>query len=273
MRHTLPLAPQFYVTAPQPCPYLEGRMERKLFTALHGEHATALNDTLSHQGFRRSQNVLYRPSCTDCAACLSARIDVNKFKPSKTQKRIIKRNEHLRRRVSSPWATDEQFELFRAYLDQRHADGGMADMDVFEFAAMVEETPIRSRIIEYSDSESQELIGVSLTDVLEDGLSMVYSFYNPDQPRQSLGTYLILDHIEIARESGLPYIYLGYWVPGSRKMGYKARFSGLEVYTGGAWQPLDDPANFESKQHPLSTEPIAEQVANITLPDAMPFKG
>ncbi|MEQ9693517.1 arginyltransferase [Shimia sp. SDUM112013] len=273
MRHTLPLAPQFYVTAPQPCPYLEGRMERKLFTALQGDHATALNDTLSHQGFRRSQNVLYRPACAECNACLSARIDVAKFKPSKTQKRILKRNSHLHRRVSSPWATDEQYDLFRRYLDTRHADGGMADMDVFEFAAMVEETPIRSRIIEYSDAETQDLIGVSLTDVLEDGLSMVYSFYDPTLPRQSLGTYLILDHIAVAQEAGLPYVYLGYWVPGSPKMGYKARFSGLEVYSGGQWQAMNDPSQFDVTHHPLASEPIAEQVANITLPDAIPHKG
>ena len=146
MRHTLPLAPQFYVTAPQPCPYLEGRMERKLFTALQGDGATALNDALSHQGFRRSQNVLYRPSCADCNACLSARIDVSKFTPSKSQKRTLRRNAGLQRRATSPWATEDQFDLFRRYLDSRHADGGMADMDIFEFAAMIEETPIRSRV-------------------------------------------------------------------------------------------------------------------------------
>lgn len=267
MRHTLPLAPQFYVTAPQPCPYLEGRMERKLFTALQGEHATELNNALSRQGFRRSQNVLYRPSCADCSACLSARINVANFAPSKSQKRINKRNENLNRRATSPWASEDQYELFRVYLDSRHADGGMADMDVFEFAAMIEETPIRSRVIEYTDQDTEELIGVSLTDVLEDGLSMVYSFYTPDLPRHSLGTYLILDHVEIAREAGLPYVYLGYWVPGSAKMGYKSNFSGLEVYTGGQWQDIGDPERFASERHPLSTDPIAEQVASLSLPD------
>lgn len=267
MRHTLPLAPQFYVTAPQPCPYLQGRMERKLFTALQGENAQRLNDSLSHQGFRRSQNVLYRPSCADCSACLSSRIDVAKFTPSRSQKRIARRNIHLDRRATSPWATEEQFDLFRLYLENRHADGGMADMDVFEFAAMIEETPIRSRVVEYTDQDSGELAGVSLTDVLIDGLSMVYSFYLPDLQRQSLGTYLILDHIEIAREAGLPYVYLGYWVPGSPKMGYKSRFSGLEVFMGGDWHSVSDPVEFEANHHPLSTDPIAEQVANISLPD------
>ncbi|MFK7762894.1 MAG: arginyltransferase [Roseobacter sp.] len=270
MRHTLPIAPQFYVTAPQPCPYLEGRMERKLFTALQGESADRLNDSLSQQGFRRSQNVLYRPSCAECSACLSARIKVADFKMSRGQKRVAKRNSDIARQATSPWASEEQYELFRSYLDSRHADGGMADMDVFEFAAMIEETPIRSRVVEYKLKGSGGLIGVSLTDVLSDGLSMVYSFYAPHMQRRSLGTYMILDHVEIAREAGLPYVYLGYWVPGSQKMGYKSKFSGLEVYIAGQWQTVTDPEAYDSKMHPLSTDPIAEQVANIQLPDTRP---
>ena len=272
MRHTLPIAPQFYVTAPQPCPYLDGRMERKLFTALQGENADKLNNALSRQGFRRSQNVLYRPSCAECSACLSARIDVDAFQPTRSQKRIQRRNGNLTRKANSPWATEEQYDLFRSYLDARHADGGMADMDVFEFAAMIEETPIRSRVIEYTDA-AKRLIAVSLTDVLEDGLSMVYSFYAPDMQQASLGTHMILDHIEIAREAGLPYVYLGYWVPGSQKMGYKANFSGLDIYTGGKWQMMKDPEAYSATLHPLSTDPIAEQVANISLPDRRPAPG
>lgn len=272
MRHTLPIAPQFYVTAPQPCPYLEGRMERKLFTALQGESADKLNDSLSHQGFRRSQNVLYRPSCAECSACLSARIDVSQFEPSRSQRRAQSKNSDLLRRATSPWASEEQYELFRSYLDSRHADGGMADMDVFEFAAMIEETPIRSRVVEYTHKESGKLLGVSLTDVLTDGLSMVYSFYAPDMPKRSMGTFMILDHIEIAREAGLPYVYLGYWVPGSQKMGYKSKFSGLEVYAGGQWQKMTNPDDFTAEMHPLSTDPIAEQVANIQLPDTRPTR-
>jgi arginine-tRNA-protein transferase len=273
MRHTLPIAPQFYVTAPQPCPYLEGRMERKLFTALQGEQAQRLNDSLSKQGFRRSQNVLYRPSCAECSACISARIRVADFTPSRTQKRIMKAASHLRRNATSPWATEDQFALFRRYLDARHADGGMADMDVFEFAAMIEETPIKSRVIEYTrpagpDNAERSLAVVALTDVFDDGLSMVYSFYDPDLTHLSLGTFAILDHIAIAREAGLPYVYLGYWVPGSRKMGYKAGFSAVEIYKGGQWQPLGDPDDHSAELHPLSVDPIAEQVARIALPEA-----
>jgi leucyl-tRNA---protein transferase len=278
MRHTLPIAPQFYVTAPQPCPYLDGRMERKLFTALQGERAEKLNDTLSKQGFRRSQNVLYRPSCAECSACLSARIRVADFQPSRSQTRTLKRNDELQREATSPWATEDQYALFRRYLDSRHADGGMADMDIFEFAAMIEETPVRSRVIEYTLPDPtrprrRSLIAVCLTDVLDDGLSMVYSFYDPDRTAASLGTYIILDHIRIAREAGLPYVYLGYWVPGSRKMGYKANFSALEIYKHGAWQPIGDPAEHSSELHPLSVDPIAEQVARIRLPDGLHSAG
>ncbi len=276
MRHTLPIAPQFYVTAPQPCPYLPGRTERKLFTALQGEHATTLNDALSKQGFRRSQNVLYRPSCAECSACLSARVRVADFVPTKSQRRTTRRNSYLTRDAISPWAAEDQFDLFRKYLESRHAEGGMADMDIFEFAAMIEETPIRSRVIEYTAPETKgherELAAVCLTDVLDDGLSMVYSFFEPDRDRDSLGTYVILDHIRIAQEAGLPYVYLGYWVPGSIKMDYKARFSALEIYQGGNWRNLDDLENVIEDTHPLSTDPIAEQVARISLPDTRPTK-
>ncbi len=247
-------------------------MERKLFTALQGDGAQRLNDTLSKQGFRRSQNVLYRPSCADCAACLSARINVADFTPSKSQRKTLRRNQGLERRATSPWATEEQYDLFRRYLESRHADGGMADMDAFEFAAMIEETPIRTRVVEYTDRETGDLVAVCLTDVLDDGVSLVYSFYDPDRPRASLGTYVILDHVEIARQSGLPHVYLGYWVPGSPKMGYKAAFSGLEVYVGGRWQKMKNPADFDSQRHPLSNDPIAEQVANISLPDGSPLR-
>ncbi len=194
------------------------------------------------------------------------------FEPSRSQRRTTNRNAALTRTATSPWATEEQYDLFRDYLDSRHADGGMADMDVFEFAAMIEETPVRSRVVEYHDPEAG-LVAVSLTDVLDDGLSMVYSFYDPDRQRQSLGTYLILDHVEIAKEAGLPYVYLGYWVPGSPKMGYKAKFSGLELYVDGKWQKMRDPKDYESETHPLSVDPIAEQVANIILPDAQPAGG
>ncbi|TVS03260.1 MAG: arginyltransferase [Rhodobacteraceae bacterium] len=273
MRHSLPTIPQFYVTAPQPCPYLAGRMERKLFTALQGDQAEAMNDTLSKQGFRRSQNVLYRPSCADCCACLSARIRVADFKPSRSQRRVMRRNAHLQRHVTSAWATEDQFDLFRRYLDSRHADGGMADMDVFEFAAMVEETPVRTRVLEYLEPKSGSgrgaLRAVCLTDVLDDGLSLVYSFFDPEKAGDSLGTYMILDQVALAQKLGLPYVYLGYWVPGSPKMDYKARFAALEVFHQDNWQPLKAPEHYSGTTHPLSVKPIAEQVASLAMPETL----
>lgn len=273
MRHSLPIAPQFFVTAPQPCPYLPGRTERKLFTAMQADNAEALHDSLSQQGFRRSQNVLYRPSCGDCAACLSARIRVRDFAPSRSQSRALRRGDNLRRRIVSPRATREQFSLFRSYLDSRHADGGMADMTLMEYAAMVEETPVQTRIIEYRDSDSRDLVAVCLTDILEDGLSMVYSFFDPARAADSPGTFLILDHIRIAAQFALPHVYLGYWVPGSARMDYKARYHPLEVYTGGSWHEVKDPASFPPAADPLAAEPVAEQVARITLPDLRRIKG
>lgn len=272
MRHALPLLPQFYVTAPQPCPYLEGRVERKLFTALQGENAVTLNDALSKQGFRRSQNVLYRPACAECVGCYSARIRVADFTPSKSQRRQLRRNAHLSREASTPWATEEQFQLFRAYLDARHSDGGMADMDIFEFAAMIEETPVRSRVVEYyraSDNprQRQVLSAVCLTDVLDDGLSMVYSFFEPESAGNSPGSFIILDHVEIAREAGLPYVYLGFWVPGSQKMGYKSNYAALEVFERGAWRNFNPEASYPTDIDPLKVSPISDQVAQISLPD------
>lgn len=272
MRHTLPIVPQFYVTAPQPCPYLPNRMERKLFTALHGDGAEKLNDTLSKQGFRRSQNVLYRPSCSECSGCMSARIRVDDFSPTKSQRRTLRKNQALKRRATSAWATEEQYDLFRRYLDSRHADGGMADMDVFEFAAMIEESPIRSRVVEYIDTTTDALVGVCLTDILDDGVSLVYSFYDPDRFKESIGTHIILDHVDIAREAGLPFVYLGYWVPDSPKMGYKSRFRGVELFIGNAWQKMRHRDDYSSELHPLNTPPIAEQVANISLPGVRPAR-
>ena len=269
MRHTLPTAPQFYVTAPQSCPYLSDRVERKLFTALFGEGAKALNDSLSQQGFRRSQNVLYRPTCAGCSACMSARVISRDFTPSRSQRRILKRNNMLEREIKAPWATEEHYDLFQKYLDNRHASGGMAGMDMYEFAAMIEETPVQSRVIEYYETDEdgrQTLVAACLTDVLEDGLSMVYSFYDPEMKNRSMGAFIILDHIRMAREAGLPYVYLGFWVPGSQKMNYKANYRPLEVFKDGGWCFLDDEVLQSVGDNPLGNDPVAEQVAAIHLP-------
>ena len=237
MRHTLPKSPQFYVTAPQDCPYLEKQVERKLFTALYGSNSRRLNNSLSKQGFRRSQNVLYRPSCSTCNACMSARISSTAFKQSKSQKRIYTRNKDVIRTVNPPLATDPQYALFKRYINTRHPNGGMSDMDAEDFTAMIEETNVDSKIVEYYVSKDgiPELISFSLVDILDDGISMVYSVFDPYMKERSLGTYMIIDHNDLALEIGLNFVYLGYWVKGSSKMDYKKRFSPLQVFTDDKW--------------------------------------
>ena len=237
MRHTLPQNPQFYVTAPQDCPYLDNQVERKLFTALYGSNSNRLNNSLSKQGFRRSQNVLYRPSCANCNACMSARISSKEFKPSKSQKRILSKNADVVRVINPPLATDCQYDLFKRYIMSRHPDGGMSDMDADDFTAMIEETNVESRLIEYYSKDNGEsvLISFSLVDILDDGVSMVYSVFDPELKARSLGTYMILDHNNLALEMNLKFVYLGYWVEGSSKMDYKKRFSPLEVFTNDRW--------------------------------------
>jgi arginine-tRNA-protein transferase len=234
--------PQFFLTPGGPCPYLPGRTERKVFARLTGNLAQPLNEALTHSGFRRSQSIAYRPACENCAACVSVRIIAGDFEFSRGQKRIIKRNADLARTEVAAEATREQFALLRTYLDSRHAGGGMSDMGLFDYVAMVEETPVTTHIIEYRrigpNGEPGALMACALSDVLRDGLSMVYSFYHPGEDARSLGTFMILDHVRAARARGLNHVYLGYWVQGSDKMDYKARFKPMEALGREGWERL-----------------------------------
>ena len=263
--HESSLKAQFYLTAPQPCAYLQGREERKVFTTLQGQNASAVNNALSLRGFRRSQSVIYRPACVGCSACMSIRIPVESFQPSRTQRRTADRNCDVERRTCEAWATEAQFRLFRRYLDHRHADGGMADMDAFDYASMVDETPVNSTLVEYTlrdpGATTRRLIGACLTDVLADGLSMVYSFFEPEERVRSLGSYMILDHVHLAREMGLPFVYLGYWVPGSQKMQYKVNFRPFELCDGSTWRRFSDVREcgaWRSQRFSLSRDPLVE---------------
>jgi arginine-tRNA-protein transferase len=240
--------PQFYLTAPSPCPYLPGKEERKVFTHLVGERAGDLNDVLTHGGFRRSQSIAYRPACEGCKACVSVRVIVNDFRPSRGMRRILDRNADIVGEMRNATPTSEQYAVFRAYLDSRHRDGGMADMTVLDYAMMVEDSHVETRIIEYrrrgpdtgiTGRGTGPLLAVALSDILNDGLSMVYSFYDPALDARSLGTFMILDHIERARTLGLPYVYLGYWVEGSRKMDYKGRFLPQQRLTSDGWKRFE----------------------------------
>ena len=269
MRHSLPKAPQFYVTAPQECPYLDNQIERKLFTSLTGADAQTLNNALSTQGFRRSQNVLYRPSCADCSACLSARIPVGKFSLTKSEKRVLRRNRYLNREIKTPWATSEQYELFKKYVNCRHEKGGMSGMNEAEFTSMVEETCVKTILAEYStyENNTRRIQAVCITDVIEDGLSMVYSFYEPKLSELSLGKYMILDHVNLAREMNLPYLYLGYWVKGSKKMDYKAQYNPIEIFKDGAWSLLDE-TRVSKNVHSKASKTSIKVTNTIFLPDS-----
>jgi arginyl-tRNA--protein-N-Asp/Glu arginylyltransferase len=241
-------APQFYLTAPSPCPYLPGMVERKVFTHLVGKRAGALNDMLTQTGFRRSQTIAYRPACENCRGCVSVRVLVDQFRPSDTQRRLARLNADLVGVMKTPKPSAEQYALFRDYLDVRHPDGGMADMSVLDYSMMVEDSHIDTFITEYrrrgpdtalNGRGQGPLLATCLTDRLADGLSLVYSFYEPAQPRRSLGAYVILDHIEKARRMGLPHVYLGYWVDGSRKMAYKGAYLPQERLGLNGWQRVE----------------------------------
>jgi arginine-tRNA-protein transferase len=237
-------SPQFFMTAPAPCPYLPGQVERKVFTHLVGQRAPEMNDILTQGGFRRSQNIAYRPACEGCRACVSVRIVVDEFEPTRSMKRIAAANTDLLAKEYPAEPSTEQFSLFRQYLDSRHQSGGMSDMTVLDYAMMVEDTHVNTRIIEYRLREEGDgiaerpvgrLVAAALTDLMADGLSMVYSYYDPAVEARSLGTFMILDHIRRARARGLPHVYLGYWVEGSRKMAYKTRFLPQEHLLMQGW--------------------------------------
>ncbi|EIZ80998.1 arginyl-tRNA-protein transferase [Novosphingobium sp. Rr 2-17] len=268
--------PRFFVTSPAPCPYLPGRSERKVFTELKGPNADSLNDALGRIGFRRSQTVAYRPSCLECSACVSVRVVASEFTPSGTQKRTLRDHSDLIATVCRPWSTSEQFDLLQRYLAERHPEGGMTSMDEVDFADMVEHTPVTSYVVEYRERSANgvtpgRLVGACLTDRQCDGLSMIYSFYDPHcEGRQGLGTYIILDHIARAADLGLAYVYLGYWVEGSPRMQYKVRYRPIEKLGRAGWERID-----ASEQDRLIASAAANprrmgDAANTGCKDGMP---
>jgi arginyl-tRNA--protein-N-Asp/Glu arginylyltransferase len=230
------LAPmrQFLATAPVACPYIAGRAERKLVVELAGDGAALLYDDLSRAGFRRSHRFAYRPACRGCAACIPVRIVVDRFVHTRSTRRVVGVSRDLRASVVAARATPEQFRLFWIYQRTRHGDSDMATMSWADYRTMVEDTPVRTAVAEFRDGEGR-LVAASLIDLLDDGISAVYSFYDPAQEKRSLGTWSILWLVEECRRRALPYLYLGYWVADSPKMAYKARFTGLERLVPGGW--------------------------------------
>ena len=234
---------RFFMTAVAPCPYLPGMTERKVFANLPFSDGAHVNDELTHAGFRRSQNIAYRPACEGCDACVSVRLPAPEFVFSRGQRKVLARNEDLSRDLVEAEATQEQFALLKHYLARRHPGGGMTDMTWPDYIAMVEDTAVRTHLIEYRlpspDGGPGDLIAVTLADLLSDGLSMVYSFFDPAMEKRSLGVFAILDHVRQAAVVRLPFVYLGYWVQGSKKMDYKAGFRPMEVLRPLGWMRLD----------------------------------
>lgn len=227
----------FFGTAPQPCPYLDGENEAKVVTELVGAGARALHDRLTQAGFRRSHDVAYKPACPGCAACVATRIPVQRMVMKRWMRRNLRGNGDIAVRDVPLVATVEQFDLFHRYQIARHGDGGMAQMDFADYRALVEQTPTKTLLTEFRDPAGR-LQGAALSDVLIDGYSAVYSFFDPEDRRRGLGTFAILNLVERARAEALPHVYLGYWIAASPKMVYKTRFQPLEGLTPGGWQSM-----------------------------------
>ncbi|MGA3306874.1 MAG: arginyltransferase [Stellaceae bacterium] len=227
----------FFATGTLPCPYVAGRSERKLVTELFGSAASGLYNELSRAGFRRSHALAYRPACSGCSACVPVRIPVEDFAESRSQRRIRNVNRDLAASAENPRADHEQFRLFQRYQRSRHADSDMAAMTFGDYRAMIEDSPLLTRVLTLRE-KSGALRGACLADVLDDGISAVYSYYDPGEGKRGLGTMLVLGLVDEARRRGLAFVYLGYWISASAKMAYKERFRPLEALRDGEWRRM-----------------------------------
>lgn len=228
----------FYRSGPMPCPYLDGRVEQQLFTELSGTGAQDIFEQLSAGGFRRSHHIVYKPACRGCAACIPVRIRAGQFQMNQSWRRILRRNSDVKATRLGKHITDEQYHLFRRYVTARHADGDMARMNRRDYAAMVVSSPVETELVEFRTEDGQ-LVASCIMDQMRDGLSAVYSFFDPAESKRSLGTYMVLWMIEAARRHNLDYVYLGFWIKDSPKMTYKGRFRPLEGFGQKGWDLLD----------------------------------
>jgi len=228
----------FYRTGPMPCPYLDARVERNLFTELRGAQAQDLHDQLALAGFRRSHHIVYRPACPGCNGCVPIRVPVATFGPTRSQQRVWNKNTDLIVTTEAALATDEHYDLFFRYQRARHSGGEMAAMSFSDFRAMIEDSVVDTELMSIRDT-SGVLLGACLTDILSSGLSAVYSYFEPSADRRSLGTFSILQLVREAMARERPYVYLGYWIEGCAKMTYKSRFQPVEHLGPNGW--TDDP--------------------------------
>jgi arginine-tRNA-protein transferase len=231
---------QFFATVSVPCPYLPMRTEQKLVVELRSADTAGLHTELSRAGFRRSHHLAYRPACRGCNACVPVRINVNGFRPTRSLKRTWRNFAHLTASFHRPAPTDEHFALFRRYVATRHSESEMALMEHGDFASMLQDSPVDTLVMSLRDEEGK-LVAACLCDRLEDGISAVYSYFEPFA-KGSLGSHIIMRLVQAMAAAGKPYVYLGYWIDGSETMAYKSRFPGVEGLTGGRWQPLPRPA-------------------------------
>ena len=234
----LPLeALQFYLTAPYPCSYLSEHEARSQVATPSFLISTAIYSELVRHGFRRSGTFTYRPRCDDCTQCIPARVDVNNFSASRSQRRTWKKLQHLEASLHPLEDKAEYFELYKRYQNARHLDGGMSNENHDQYQKFLLQSHVDSMLVEFR--EDGVLRMVSIIDALDDGISSVYTFFEPDMPQAGFGTYNVLWQIELCRQLQRPYLYLGYWISESRKMAYKANYQPLHGLINGEWKLLN----------------------------------